>query len=51
MLDEKGALDWQETFIDGNFAPAKKGGLLLALPNVAKERSGWWWSTARVNGI
>jgi hypothetical protein len=25
MLDEKGALDWQEVFIDGSFAPAKKG--------------------------
>ena len=48
MLDEKGALDWQEAFIDGSFAPAKKGGPLLALPNGAKERSGWWWSTARV---
>jgi hypothetical protein len=26
MLDEKGAVDWQEAFIDGNFASAKKGG-------------------------
>jgi hypothetical protein len=25
MLDEKGALDWQEAFIDGSFASAKKG--------------------------
>ena len=25
MLDEKGALDWEEAFIDGSFAPAKKG--------------------------
>jgi transposase len=48
MLDEKGALDWQEAFIDGSFAPAKKGGPLLGLPNGAKERSGWWWSTAKV---
>jgi len=48
ILDEKGVLDWQEAFIDGGFAPAKKGGPLLALPNGAKERSGWWWSTARV---
>ena len=37
MLDEKGALDWQEAFIDGSFAPAKKGGPLLGLPNGAKE--------------
>ena len=48
MLDENGALDWQEAFIDGSFAPAKKGGPLLGLPNGAKERSGWWWSTAKV---
>jgi transposase len=48
MLDEKGALDWQEAFIDGSFAPAKKGGPLLGLPKGAKERSGWWWSTAKV---
>jgi hypothetical protein len=48
MLDEKGALDWQEASIDRSFVPAKKGGLLLGLPNGAKERSGWWWSTARV---
>jgi hypothetical protein len=48
MLDEKGALDWQEAFIDGSFAPAKKWGPLLGLPNGAKERSGWWWSTAKV---
>ena len=48
MLDEKGVLDWQEAFVDGSFAPAKKGGPLLGLPNGAKERSGWWWSTAKV---
>jgi hypothetical protein len=33
MLDEKGALDLQEAFIDGGFVPAKKGPL-LALPSV-----------------
>ena len=27
MLDEKGLLDWEEAFIDGSFAPAKKGAL------------------------
>ena len=26
-LDERGQLDWAETFADGSFAPAKKGGL------------------------
>jgi transposase len=38
-LDEKGQLDWSEAFVDGSFAPAKKG---------ARARSGWWWSTAKV---
>ena len=47
-LDEKGALDWQESFIDGSFAPAKKGAVVLGKPRGAKERSGWWWSTAKV---
>lgn len=27
QLDERGQLDWAETFADGSFAPAKKGGL------------------------
>ena len=26
MLDKKEAVDWQEAFIDGSFAPAEKGG-------------------------
>ena len=47
-LDEKGQLDWAETFADGSFAPAKKGALVSARPNVERVRSGWWWSTARV---
>ena len=47
-LDEKSLLDWEEAFIDGSFAPAKKGALGLEKPNGAKDRSGWWWSTAKV---
>jgi transposase len=47
-LDEKGQLDWSESFADGSFAPAKKGGHSLVRPNAARARSGWWWSTARV---
>ena len=35
-LDEKGQLDWSETFADGSFAPAKKGGLASAKPNAAR---------------
>ena len=47
-LDEKGQLDWAETFADGSFAPAKKGAPVLERPNAERVRSGWWWSTAKV---
>jgi transposase len=47
-LDEKALLDWEEAFIDGRFAKAKKGALGLEKPKGEKDRSGWWWSTARV---
>ena len=30
QLDEQGQLDWAETFADGSFAPAKKGGPVSA---------------------
>ena len=47
-LDENKTLDWEESFIDGSFAPAKKGAKGSARPKGAKARSGWWWSTAKV---
>lgn len=47
-LDEKGQLNWAETFADGSFAPAKKGALASERPNAERVRSGWWWSTAKV---
>jgi transposase len=47
-LDRRGRLDWSESFLDGSFAPAKKGARPSAKPSGAKARSGWWWSTARV---
>ena len=47
-LDARGQLDWRESFVDGSFAPAKKGASASAKPNAAKVRSGWWWSTAKV---
>ena len=47
-LDEKGRLDWAETFADGSFASAKKGGSASGRRVGAKVRSGWWWSTAKV---
>ena len=47
-LDQKRRLDWQESFLDGSFAPAKKGAMELAKPSVERAQSGWWWSRARV---
>jgi len=47
-LDEKGQLDWSEAFVDGSFAPAKKGANVSVRPRGARARSGWWWSTAKV---
>src|SRR5579859_7322859 len=47
-LDQGGRLDWSESFLDGSFAPAKKGATESAKPSAARARSGWWWSTARV---
>src|SRR5512138_333880 len=41
-LDQRGQLDWSEAFADGSFAPAKKGGLVLAKPSGGKAQSGWW---------
>jgi transposase len=46
-LDENGQLDWAETFSDGSFAPAKKGGSASEKPNVERVRSGWWWQAAK----
>ena len=47
-LDEQGQLDWEETFADGTFSPAKKGARASARPNAERVRSLWWWQTARV---
>jgi hypothetical protein len=47
-LDQRGKLDWSESFLDGSFAPAKKGASASAKPSGARARSGWWWSTAKV---
>ena len=48
QLDRKRRLDWSQSFIDGSFAPAKKGATELGKPNAARARRGWWWSTAKV---
>jgi transposase len=47
-LNQRQQLNWSESFLDGSFAPAKKGASEWAKPAGGKARSGWWWSTARV---
>lgn len=47
-LDERGQLDWEESFADATFVSAKKGALPSGRRSAAKEQSFWWWSTARV---
>ena len=47
-LDERGILDWEESFVDATFIPAKKGARLSEKRREARERSTWWWSMARV---
>lgn len=46
-LDEAGHLEWEETFADGSFAPAKKGARESAKPRRVREPSGWWWQMAK----
>src|SRR5271170_6784742 len=47
-LNERQQLKWSESFLDGSFAPAKKGAAESGKPSGARGRSGWWWSTAAV---
>ena len=47
-LDERGQVDWSEAFLDGTFAPAKKGALASAAHVRVRGQSLWYWSTARV---
>ena len=44
----RGRLDVREAFIDGSFAPAKKGDRKSAKRNVVRERRSWRWQTATV---
>jgi transposase len=46
-LDRKGWLDWEESFADATFAPAKKGATEWASPSGARARNACWWWTAR----
>ena len=45
-LQIRGQLDVREAFIDGSFAPAKKGDRKSAKRNVVRERRSWPWQTA-----
>ncbi|MFZ5997425.1 MAG: transposase [Nitrospirota bacterium] len=47
-LSDQQKLRWDECFVDGSFVSAKKGGGMLAKRSAARERSGWYWSMARV---
>jgi len=45
-LRDRGKLDLSETFIDGTFVVAKRGGFAWAPLNGAKVRRSWQWQTA-----
>ena len=47
-LKDRGGLDVSECFIDGTFAPAKKGAAALGRPSEAKGPRSWQWQTALV---
>jgi transposase len=47
-LKIRGALDVEEAFIDGSFAPAKKGAPKLGKQNAAREPKSWQSQTAMV---
>src|ERR1700681_4589011 len=42
-LNERQQLKWSESFLDGSFAPAKKGAQESEKPSGARGRSGMWW--------
>lgn len=47
-LDDRGHLEWEETFADATFVPAKKGAPQSGKLRGGRAQSFWWWSTARV---
>jgi hypothetical protein len=48
-LKIRGVLDGEESFIDGSFAPAKKGVPRSAKQNVVKDQRSWLSPTAMVS--
>jgi transposase len=47
-LRVRGGFDFREAFIDGTFAPAKRGALVSGKPSAASEPRSWRWQTALV---
>ncbi|MEW6118157.1 MAG: transposase [Nitrospirota bacterium] len=47
-LSDQQKLKWDECFADGSFVSAKKGEGMSERRSAARERSGWYWSMARV---
>jgi transposase len=47
-LKERGKLDLREAFIDGTFAPAKKGVVPLVKLSAARAPRSWQWQTLLV---
>ena len=47
-LDDRGKLEWETAFIDGTFAPAKKGAPTSDRPSAGKAQSAWYWWSVRV---
>lgn len=48
QLHDAQKLRWNECFVDGSFAPAKKGAPKSGQPSGGRAQSGWYWSMARV---
>jgi transposase len=47
-LEDEDKIKWDECFIDGTFASAKKGASRSERQNGGREQSLWFWSMARV---
>ena len=47
-LEERGEIDMSECYIDGTFAPAKKGAMELVRRSAAKGPRSWQYQTALV---
>jgi len=46
QLSDYQKIQWNECFVDGTFAPAKKGGPPSEKPSAAREQSLWYWRMA-----